>query len=63
MHNELEFKRKSTELKHTDFPVRKIFQAQRSVDKVMLTVFRDMKRSITIVFLEKGAVVKRASYY
>ena len=32
-------KRKFIEWKHTDFPENKMFQAQRSVKKVMLTLF------------------------
>ena len=43
-------------LKHTDSPVKKKrFHAQLSVKKIILTVFWDIKRSITIDFLEKGA--------
>ena len=41
---------------HTDSPVKKKFQVQQSV-KVMLTVFCDMKRLITIDFLKKVATV------
>ena len=37
------------------------FREQRSVKKVMLTVFWDMKGPITIDFLEKGATVNSAS--
>ena len=35
---------------------------QRSVKKVMLTVFKKMKGAITIDFLEKGATVNNVSY-
>ena len=52
----------SMEWKHTDTLVKKKFWVQQSVKKVMLTVFLDMKGPIIIDFLEKGAVVKSASY-
>ena len=38
------------------------FQAQQLVKKVLQTVFWNMKRSITINFLEKGATVHSTSY-
>ena len=42
--------------------LRKELWGQRSVKKVTLTVFRDMKRSISIDFLEKSATINSASY-
>ena len=45
-----------------DFLKKIITCAQRSVKKVMLTVFWDMNGPITIHFLEKGATVNSASY-
>ena len=34
-----ELKRKSTELKYTDYPLKKEFRAQQSINKVIVTVF------------------------
>ena len=45
----------------TVFLVKKIFQVQQSVKKVMLTVFWDIKGPMTIDFLEKGATVNNTS--
>ena len=42
--------------------MKKKFLAQQSVKKVMLTVFWDIKESITIDILEKGATINSASY-
>ena len=53
-------KRESMEWKYTDSSVKKKFQAQCSVKKVILTVFSDMKRPITIDFLVKGETVDSA---
>ena len=50
------------ECKLTDSPVKKKFQVQLLIKKVMLTDFWDIKGLITIDFLEKGATVKSASY-
>ena len=44
-----------------DSPVKKKFWVQWSVKKLMLTV-PDMKRSMTIDFLEKSVTVNNASY-
>ena len=43
----------SIEWKNTDSLVRKNFLAEKSLKKVMLALFRDMKGPITIDFLEK----------
>ena len=48
--------------KHIDSPVKKKFQVQQSVKKVMLPYFSNMKRPIPIDFLEKGSTVNSASY-
>ena len=48
------------EWKHTDSLLKKVPGA--AVDTKNLTVFRDMKESITIDFLEKGATISSASY-
>ena len=53
-------KKQSMEWKHTDFLVKKKFQAQQSVKKIMLTVSWGMKGPITIGFFEKGATVNSA---
>ena len=42
-------------------PVKKMFQVQWSVKKVMLTVSRDIKRLIVIDFLKKTLTVKSSS--
>ena len=55
-------KRQFMEWKHSDSMVKKKFQAQQSIKKIILTVFLDMKEPITIEFFEKGAVVNSASY-
>ena len=49
--------------KHTEFPVKKKFQAQRSIKKIMLTVFWGMKGPITIDFLKNISAVNSDSYY
>ena len=54
--------KKFMELKHTDFQVKKKFCMQLSIKKVMLTEFWDIKRPITIHFLEKSAIVNNISY-
>ena len=54
-------KRQYMEWKHMDSLVKKRLQAQQSVKKVMLTVFLDMKKPITIDFIEKCAIVNSAS--
>ena len=46
---------------HTDSQVKK-FRAQLSVNKVMLTVFWDMKGPIKIDFLEKDTIVNSPSF-
>ena len=53
-------KRQSVQWKHTDSPLKTV---QRSVKKVMLTFYWDMKKFITIDFLEKGTTVNSASFY
>ena len=50
------------EKKHPDI-IKKKFQAPHSVLKMMLIMFSDMKGSILIDFLEKGATVRNAYYY
>ena len=57
-----ESKRQSMEWKHTDSSVNKMFRAQLSVTKIMLTILWDRKRSIIVDFLEKVATVNSASY-
>ena len=59
---EPESKRQSLEWKHIDSPAKKKFRIQHSVKKVMLTVFCDMKGTITIDFLEKDTTVNSTSY-
>ena len=44
------------------FSVMKRFWVQESVKKVILTVFSDMKKAISIDFLVEGATVNSASY-
>lgn len=61
-HYEPECKQQSMQWKHTASPVKKKFRAQRSVKKVMLTVFWDVKGPITISFLEKGTTVNSENY-
>ena len=51
------------EWKHINSLVKKTCQVQQSIKKVMLTVFSDMKETMTIDFLEKGTTVISASYY
>ena len=41
-------------VKHTDSPIKKLFQ---SIKEVMLTVFWDMKRPITMDFLKNSAIL------
>ena len=50
------------EWKHIDSFVKKRFQLQQSVKKVMLTVFWGIKGLITIDFFEKYTNVNNASY-
>ena len=57
-----QLKKQSMEWKHTDFLVKKKFQAQQSVIKVILTVLLDMKGSMIIDFLKTVKTVNRASY-
>ena len=59
----LSHKRKFMEGKKTESLVKKRFRAQRSVKKVMLNVFRSMKGSITIDFLEKGSTINSTSKF
>ena len=44
------------EWKHTDTSVKKKILVKQSIKKIMLTVFWDMKRLITIDFFDKGAI-------
>ena len=46
--------------KYTDSPLKKKFRKQRSVKKVTLILFWDMKEPIAIDFLEKGLTVNSA---
>ena len=50
-------KKQPLERKHTNSLVKKKLQAQQPVKKVMLTIFWNMKGSISINFLEKGGTV------
>ena len=50
-------KRQSMEWKHKGYLVKEKLQVRRSVKQVKLTVFRNVKRPMTINFLEKGATV------
>ena len=59
-HNEPECKRQSIECKHSDFLVKKKFRALRSVKKLTLKVFWNLKGSIIIDFLEKGLIVNNS---
>ena len=52
-----ESKRQLIEWKHIDSLVKKKFQVQQSVKKVMLIVFQNMKVPMTIGFLEKDATL------
>ena len=46
----------------TDSPLNKVFQAQRSIKKVMLTVLWNIKGLIIVDLLEKASSVNSASY-
>ena len=61
-HFEPESKRRSMEWKHVSSPVKKKFTSQKSLRKVMLTVFWDRNGPITISFLEKGNTVNSENY-
>ena len=50
---------KTVKWKHNDSQVKKKFWAKQSVKKVMLTVFYDIKKPITVDFLEKGTTVNK----
>ena len=54
-------KRQFIKWKHTDFPEKKKFSMQRSIKKVMLKVFWNMKGLITVDFHEESATENRAS--
>ena len=45
--------------KYTESPVKEKFWTQRSVKKIMLTVFWDIKEPIATDFLEEGATIKK----
>ena len=62
IHSKSESKRQSMKWKHTDSPAKKKFQAQQSVEKLMLTIFWNMKRPITTELLEKIPTISSASY-
>ena len=49
--------------RNTDSPVRKKNRAQRTVKKIMLTIFLNMKRPLTMNFLKKDASVNSDSYW
>ena len=51
---------KSMEWKYNDSLAKRMFWAQWSVKKVLLTVYLDMKGSMTIDFLKKGSTVNSA---
>ena len=59
--DKLELKRQSMEWKTTDSPVMKNFRVELSLNKVMRTVFYDIKGSSTIDFQEKGATLNTYS--
>ena len=61
-HYEPESKRRSMEWKHVSSPVKKKFKSQKSLRKVMLTVFWDRNGPITISFLERGNTVNSENY-
>ena len=62
--HKLTSKRQSMNWKpNTDFSVKKKFWMKGLVKKVMLTVFYDIKGSITIDFLKKCATVNSILYY
>ncbi|XP_067929080.1 histone-lysine N-methyltransferase SETMAR-like [Watersipora subatra] len=61
-HYEPESKQQSLRWKHPSSCVTKRFRAQRSVKKVMLTVFWDVRGPITISFLEQGTTVNSENY-
>ena len=54
--------KQSMKWKHANSPVKKKFQAQQSVKKVMLALFRNMEGPIIIDFLEKVITVTSASH-
>ena len=58
--NEPESKRRSME--YVSSPVKKKFKSQKSLRKVMLTVFWDRNGPITISFLERGNTVNSENY-
>ena len=61
-YDEPDSKRQFMKWKCTDSPVKKNYRPQLSVNRVMLTVFRDMKRLFPVDFLEKkGATVNSSS--
>ena len=53
---------KSMEWKHVSSPVKKKFKSQKSLRKVMLTVFWDRNGPITISVLERGNTVNSENY-
>ncbi|XP_067947100.1 histone-lysine N-methyltransferase SETMAR-like [Watersipora subatra] len=61
-HYEPESKQQSLRWKHPSSPVTKKFRVQRSVKKVMLTVFWDVRGPITVSFLEQGTTVNSENY-
>ena len=61
-HYEPESKRRSLEWKHVSSPVKKKFKSQKSLRKVILTVFWDRNGPITISFLERGNTVNSENY-
>ena len=49
-------------MKLTDFPVKKAFLGSKSFKKIIATVFKDMKKTITIDFHAKDTIANSASY-
>ena len=48
-------------MKDNDSPVKKKFWIRQLVKKVVLGVFWEMQRPITVDFLEKSSIIKSAS--
>ena len=61
-HYEPESKRQSLEWKHVTSPMKKKFKGQRTLHKVMLTVFWNMEGLITLGFKSQGTTVNSANY-
>ena len=61
-HYEPESKRQSLQQKHMTLPMKKKFKGQRTLHKVMLTVFWNIEGAITLDFKSQGTTVNSANY-